>query len=158
MCSVCMHRKRAGSSDNTSEQKNFDRYRENILVTLFSVCRSSYFKHENGTAISDDLMAVCRCDRDQSQLNAIKTELNQERDAINKIVTRKCSASCTSVEQLYDTCHVFGSIRAISKNSNSHASGLRQLLGEKLKDKGHEETLSKVAEIKCFIILRLVLL
>ena len=69
-----------GVSESTSEQKNFEWYRENVLLPFISVCCSSYFNHIEGTAIPDELTTFYLCGGGQYQLRAITIDLNQERE------------------------------------------------------------------------------
>lgn len=133
---------KGGVNNTTSEQKNFKWYREHLPFPFITVCRSCYFKQEDGTLILDNLNAVSWCDGCQSQLKAITSEMNQSTGAINKIASCKHSASLTLVKQVCNTCPVFCLIKSISKsvtNVNLSAFGLRTLLRcefSKLKEEG----------------------
>ena len=103
-------------SGKTSEQRNFEWYRENVLLPFIKNVRSRLYQHDDNTFIPDELSAVCWCDGANTQLLAITNEKQQIEDALNKIITCKHSAARTSVEQACDCCPIFRTIKSISKN------------------------------------------
>ena len=103
-------------SGKTSELRNFEWYRENVLLPFIKNVRSRLYQHDNNTPIPDELSAVCWCDGANTQLAAIINEEQQNDDATNKIITCKHSAARTSVEQACDCCPIFRSLKKISQN------------------------------------------
>ena len=103
-------------SGKTSEQRNFEWYRENVLLPFIKNVRCRLYQHDIDSPIPDELSAVCWCDGANTQLAAITNEDQQKEDASNKIITCKHSAARTSVEQACDCCPIFRSLKKISKS------------------------------------------
>ena len=102
-------------SGKTSEQRNFEWYRENVLLPFIKNVRSRLYQHDVNSPIPDELSAVCWYNGANTQLAAITNEVQQKEDACNKIITCKHSAARTYVEQACDRCLIF---RSIKKNRN----------------------------------------
>ena len=114
---VCFVRTEKSDNGKTVEQRNFEFYREKVLMPFLSSARSRYYDWVEGTPIPDDLTAVCWSDGACTQLQAITSEKQQVIDQSNRIVTCKHSASRTSEEQACDLASVFRSQRTISQNT-----------------------------------------
>ena len=107
---------RGAVSGKTSEQRNFEWYRENVLLPFIKNIRRVLYQHDINTPIPDELSAVAWCDGALTQLASITNESQQIDDAANKISTCKHSAARTAVEQAADCCPIFRSIKKISKS------------------------------------------
>ena len=120
----------------TSEQQNFEWYREKVLLpSITNICQVLY-QHDKNFPIPDELSTVAWCDGANTQLVAITNESQQREDAANKISTCKHSAARTAVEQAADCCPIFCSIKTVLKSITKEDAphlGLQRILVNELR-------------------------
>jgi hypothetical protein len=108
------------SMRNTEGAKKacFRYYQEHILILGINMQRKKYSKFdiEAGSTIPDKLTAVAWCDRDMSQIDAIKKSVEVYTE--NKIIANKQNAARSGVEQPADLACVFKSVK---KSKSSHS-------------------------------------
>ena len=93
---------RCGKSDKTqisAEQRNFEWYRTNVLLTFIELCNIKYYGWVTVTYIPNDLTACYWCDGTNVQLNDVARERLTDLDKSNKTVTCKTLRSRTLVKK-----------------------------------------------------------
>ena len=107
--------KKSAVNNKTTEQRNFEYYREKVLFPFITSIRESLFDWIPGTPIPDTLAAVCWSDGTCTQLQAITTEKQQRTDRTNKVTTCKHSTTRIAEEQACNLALVFRTQNSLSR-------------------------------------------